>query len=139
MKYYFTDIGLRNARLNFRQTEENHIMENIIYNELLIRGYSVDVGIVEYNYTDREGKNRKTRLEVDFVANAGSRRYYIQSALTVGEEEKREQEVRPFARIPDSFKKIVVVKDNIIPWHDEKGILYVGIERFLLEENAMEL
>lgn len=139
MKYYYTDIGLRNARLNFRQTEENHIMENIIYNELILRGFSVDVGVVEYNYTDAEGKNKKTKLEVDFVANEGSRRYYVQSALTVGEEEKRLQEVRPFARIPDSFKKIVVVKDDVIPWHDENGVLYIGIEQFLLEKSAMDL
>ena len=138
-KYYYTDIGLRNARLNFRQTEENHIMENIIYNELIYRGYSVDVGAVEYNYSDGTGSNKKTRLEVDFVANEGSKRYYIQSALTVGEEEKRLQEVRPFARIPDSFKKIVVVKDDIIPWHDEQGVLYIGIEQFLLDASAMEL
>ena len=138
-KYYYTDIGLRNVRLNFRQTEENHIMENIIYNELIYRGYSVDVGTVEYNYSDGNGGNRKTRLEVDFVANEGSKRYYIQSALTVGEEEKRLQEVRPFARIPDSFKKIVVVKEDIIPWHDEQGVLYIGIEQFLLDASAIEL
>ena len=139
LKYYYTDIGLRNARLNFRQTEENHIMENIIYNELVCRGFSVDVGVVEYNYTDEAGKNKKTKLEVDFVANEGSRRYYIQSALTVGEESKRLQEVRPFSRIPDSFKKVVVVKDAVIPWHDERGVLYIGIEQFLLDVSALEL
>ena len=138
-KYYFSDIGLRNARLNFRQTEENHIMENIIYNELIIRGFTVDVGVVEYNYKDSEGKSKKTNLEVDFVITDGSSKYYIQSALTVGEEEKRLQEVRPYARIPDSFKKIVVVKDNIIPWYDENGVLYVGIEKFLLDEAAIDI
>lgn len=138
-KYYFSDIGLRNARLNFRQTEENHIMENIIYNELVIRGFNVDVGVVEYNYKDSDGKSKKTNLEVDFVITDGSRKYYIQSALTVGEEKKRLQEVRSYARIPDSFKKIVVVKDNIIPWHDENGILYVGIEKFLLDETAIDI
>lgn len=138
LKYYYSDVGLRNARLNFRQTEENHIMENIIYNELLIRGFSVDVGVVEYNYKDELGKSKKTNIEVDFVANQGNRRYYIQSALTVGEEEKRLQEVRPYARINDSFKKIVVVKDNIIPWRDERGVLYIGIEKFLLDEANME-
>ena len=138
VKYYYSDIGLRNARLNFRQTEENRIMENIIYNELLIRGFSVDVGVVEYNYKE-DGVNKKTNLEVDFVANLGSKKYYIQSALTVGDEEKRKQEVRPYSRIADSFKKIVVVKDNIIPWHDENGILYIGIEQFLLEENAIDI
>lgn len=138
-KYYYSDIGLRNMRLNFRQTEENHIMENILYNELILRGFTVDVGVVEYNYKDAEGKSKKTNLEVDFVITDGSRKYYIQSALTVGEEEKRLQEVRPYARIPDSFKKIVVVKDNIIPWHDENGVLYIGIEQFLLDDSAINL
>lgn len=138
-KYYYSDIGLRNARLNFRQTEENHIMENIIYNELIVRGFTVDVGVVEYNYKDAEGKSKKTNLEVDFVASDGNRKYYIQSALTVGEEEKRLQEVRPYSRISDSFTKIVIVKDNIIPWHDENGILYIGIEKFLLDPTALNL
>lgn len=137
LKYYYTDVGLRNVRLNFRQTEENHIMENIIYNELVRRGFSVDVGVVEYNYKE-DGKNKKRNLEVDFVANDGNRRYYIQSALTVGEEAKRQQEVRPFLRIADSYKKIVVVKDDIIPWYDERGMLYLGIERFLLDDSAIE-
>ena len=114
-------------------------MENIIFNELVIRGFTVDVGVVEYNYKDSEGKSKKTNLEVDFVITEGSRRYYIQSALTVGEDEKRKQEIRPYSKIYDSFKKIVVVKDNIIPWHDENGILYVGIERFLLDKSAIDL
>lgn len=138
-KYYYSDIGLRNVRLNFRQTEENHIMENILYNELILRGFTVDVGVVEYNYKDAEGKSKKTNLEVDFVITDGSQKYYIQSALTVGEEEKRLQEVRPYTRILDSFKKIVVVKDNIIPWHDENGVLYIGIEKFLLDDSAINL
>lgn len=138
-KYYYSDIGLRNVRLNFRQTEENHIMENVLYNELILRGFTVDVGVVEYNYKDVGGKSKKTNLEVDFVITDGSRKYYIQSALTVGEEEKRMQEVRPYTRIPDSFKKIVVVKDNIIPWHDENGVLYIGIEKFLLDDSAINL
>lgn len=138
-KYYFSDIGLRNVRLNFRQTEENHIMENILYNELVLRGYTVDVGVVEYNYKDDGGKSRKTNLEVDFVITDGSRKFYIQSALTVGEEEKRLQEVRPYAKIRDSFEKIVVVKDNIVPWHDECGVYYVGIEQFLLDALPMRL
>ena len=138
-KYYFQDIGLRNALLNFRQVEENHIMENIIYNELLCREFNVDVGVVEYCYKDEQKKSKRTQLEIDFVANKGSRRYYIQSALTVADEEKRAQEVNSLNRVGDSFKKIVVVKDNIIPWHDENGILYVGIEKFLLNETAMEL
>lgn len=139
LKYYFTDVGLRNARLNFRQQEENHIMENIIYNELMVREFDVDVGIVEYNYKDKEGKSKRKQLEVDFVANKGSQRYYIQSALNIDEESKREQETLSLNKINDSFKKIIVVKDDIIPWHDEKGVLYIGIRQFLLDENAIDL
>ena len=138
-KFYFTDIGLRNARLNFRQQEKNHIMENIIFNELMSREFNVDIGMVEYNHLDALGKKVRTQLEIDFVANKGSVRYYIQSAFSIGDEGKRRQETNSLIRVPDSFKKIVVVKDPIIPWHDEKGILYVGIERFLLDESAMEL
>lgn len=133
LKYYFTDIGLRNARLNFRQQEENHIMENIIYNELMARGFNVDVGVVEYNHTEA-GKKRRTQLEVDFVVNLTEKRYYIQSALTVAEEDKRLQEVNSLNRIDDSFTKIVVVRDNILPWTDERGVQYVNIEDFLLEK-----
>lgn len=139
LKYYFTDVGLRNARLNFRQQEENHIMENVIFNELMAREYDVDVGVVEYHCTDENGKKVRRQLEVDFVANKGSRRYYIQSAFSIDNEEKRKQETASLLRVPDSFKKIVVVKDDLIPWHDETGILYVGIEQFLLEENAIDL
>lgn len=139
LKYYFSDVGLRNARLNFRQQEENHIMENIIYNELCGRDFSVDVGVVEYCYKDAEKKSKRTQLEIDFVANKGSKKYYIQSALTVADEEKREQEIRSLKRVGDSFKKIVVVKDNIIPWYDDDGILYIGIEQFLLDESAMDM
>ena len=138
-KYYFSDVGLRNARRNFRQQEENHIMENIIYNELCVRDFSVDVGIVEYCYKDAEKKSKRAYLEIDFIANKGSKKYYVQSALTVADEEKREQEIRSLKRVGDSFKKIVVVKDNIIPWHDDDGILYIGIEQFLLDENAMDV
>ena len=138
-KYYFSDVGLRNARLNFRQQEENHIMENIIYNELCVRDFNVDVGIVEYCYKDAEKKSKRAYLEIDFIANKGSKKYYVQSALTVADEEKREQEIRSLKRVGDSFKKIVVVKDNIIPWHDDDGIFYIGIEQFLLDENAMDL
>lgn len=139
LKYYFSDVGLRNARLNFRQQEENHIMENIIYNELCNRDFSVDVGVVEYCYKDENKKSKRVQLEIDFVANKGSKKYYIQSALTVGNEEKRQQEVRSLNRVGDSFKKIVVVKDNIIPWHDDDGILYIGIERFLFDDNSMDV
>lgn len=138
-KYYFSDVGLRNARLNFRQQEENHIMENIIYNELCIRDFNVDVGVVEYCYKDAEKKSKRANLEIDFIANKGSKKYYVQSALTVADEEKREQEIRSLKRVGDSFKKIVVVRENIIPWHDDDGILYIGIEQFLLDENAMDI
>lgn len=139
VKYYFCDIGLRNARLGFRQQEENHIMENILYNELVGRGFDVDVGVVEYNYRDEDKKSKRVQLEIDFVANKGSSRYYIQSALSVGDEEKRQQEIASLIRVSDSFKKIVVVKDAIIPWHDDNGILYIGIEQFLLDENAINI
>jgi len=139
LKYYFSDVGLRNARLNFRQQEENHIMENIIYNELYARGFDVDVGVVEYNYKNESGKSQRSQLEVDFIANKESKRYYIQSALVIADEEKRKQESNSLNRIDDSFKKIIVIKEDIIPWHDEKGILYIGIEQFLLEEGAMDL
>lgn len=133
-KFYFADVGLRNARLNFRQTEENHIMENIIYNELLVRGFDVDVGIVEYNHK-KDGKSLKSWLEIDFIANNGNNKYYIQSALTISEETKRQQEINSLKRTGDSFKKIVVVKDSFIPWVDENGIYYIGIEDFLLSQN----
>ena len=139
MKYYFADVGLRNARLGFRQQEENHIMENVIYNDLRRRGFDVDVGVVEYNCKDDEGKKIRKQLEVDFVVNRGSQRYYIQSAFTVGDPEKRKQETESLRRIPDSFKKIVVVRDDIIPWHDDNGILFIGVEQFLLEEKGIDL
>ena len=138
LKYYFSDAGLRNARLNFRQQEENHIMENIIYNELIARGFDVDVGVVQYNTKDKNEKKIRTQLEIDFVANKGNRRYYIQSALSVDDEGKRIQETNSLNRVEDSFKKIVVVKDGIIPWYDEKGIFYIGTEEFLLDEKAID-
>lgn len=139
LKYYFSDVGLRNARLNFRQQEENHIMENIIYNELCNREFSVDVGMVEYCYKDKDRKSKRAQLEIDFVANKGSKKYYIQSALSISDDEKRKQEINSLIRVGDSFKKIVVVKDNIIPWHDDNGILYIGVEQFLLDESAMDI
>ena len=114
-------------------------MENIIYNELLFREYDVDVGVVEYNYKDELGKSKRVQLEIDFVANKSSKRYYIQSALNIDSADKKEQETKSLNRIADSFKKIVIVKDNIIPWHDEQGILYIGIQQFLLDENAIDL
>lgn len=138
-KFYFEDVGLRNARLNFRQTEENHIMENIIYNELRIRGYRVDVGLVEVFGKNTENKTEKKHLEVDFVATKGSEKYYIQSAFAMPTDEKRKQEERPLNAIGDSFKKIIVVKDNIKPRRDEMGIVTMGIRRFLLNKNSLEL
>lgn len=132
LKYYFSDVGLRNAVLNFRQQEENHIMENVLYNELKSRGFSVDVGMVEYNHKDESGKKLRSLLEVDFVVNKVDKRYYIQSALTIAEEAKHLQEINSLSRIDDSFAKIVVVKDDINTWTDEKGIQYIGIEEFLL-------
>lgn len=137
MKYYFTDVGLRNARLGFRQQEENHIMENVLYCDLIRRGYDVDVGMVEQNIKTEEGKKIRKQLEVDFVVNRGNERLYIQSALTVADPEKRQQEIASLLRIPDSFAKIVVVRDYIKPWRDENGILYVGIEQFLLDEGLL--
>ena len=131
MKYYFSDVGLRNALLNFRQQEENHIMENIIYNELVIRGYSVDVGMVESRFRDSENKFVRKQHEVDFIARYGDSIMYIQSALNVDSAEKRMQETESLLKIPDSFRKIVVVKDAIIPWTDDKGIQYVGVREFL--------
>lgn len=139
LKYYYSDVGLRNARLNFRQQEENHILENIIYNELRVREFDIDVGIVGVITRLEEGKSKREQYEVDFVANRGSRRYYIQSAFAIPDEAKREQETRPLIKIQDSFKKIVVVREDIEPWHDDNGILYIGIEQFLLDETAMDL
>ena len=137
-KYYFEDTGLRNARLGFRQTEESHLMENIIFNELCVRGFSVDVGVLETFGKTQEGKTEKKSLEIDFVANKGSRRFYIQSALAMPTEEKAAQEVRPFKGISDSFKKIIVVKDNIKPRLNDDGIETVGIRRFLLDKSILE-
>lgn len=137
LKYYFTDIGLRNARLNFRQQEENHIMENILFVELKARGYTVDVGVVEYRHLDKSGKDVRTQLEVDFIANDGKNTLYVQSALHIDDEGKRNQEINSLRRIPDSFKKVVVVKDDIMPWIDENGIFYIGIKEFLLDANAI--
>lgn len=137
-KYYFTDTGIRNSLLNFRQIETNHIMENVIYNELLIRGYSVDVGIVEHRI-EKEDKTERTHLEVDFVCNHGSKRYYIQSAFAIPDEEKMKQETNSLTKIEDSFKKIVVVKDNINLWRNNDGILIIGIEEFLLNKNSLDL
>ena len=138
-KYYFSDIGLRNARLNFRQNEQSHIMENVIYNELRMRGLNVDVGVVEYNYKDENKKTVRKNLEVDFIINRGSNRYYIQSALNVDTKEKQIQETESLRRTGDSFKKVVIVRNNIVPRYDDDGILYIGVEDFLLDEAALDL
>lgn len=137
-KYYCTDIGFRNARLNFRQQEEAHIMENIIYNELLCREYSVDVGALEIVETSA-GKRTKKQCEIDFVVNRGSKKYYIQSALHVSEAEKLETELRPLKNTGDFFKKIIITKTSMKPWTDESGILHLGLYEFLLNKNSLDL
>lgn len=139
LKYYYCDLGLRNARLNFRQLEENHLMENALYNDLVRRGYDVDVGIIEKNGKNREGKSYRQNLEIDFVVNRGSRRHYIQCALDVDDPAKRSQELESLRRIPDSFGKYVVVKGYMKPWTDDLGIRYVGIEQFLLDEDPLSI
>ena len=138
-KFYFEDVGLRNARLNFRQMEENHIMENIIYNELRIRGYQVDVGIIEQYGKSSENKTTKKQLEVDFVVTRGSEKYYIQSAFAMTTPEKRAQEENPLNAIGDSFKKIIVVRDNIKPRRNDAGIVTIGLRNFLLDENSLNV
>lgn len=137
-KYYFEDIGLRNARINFRQNEPTHIMENIIYNELIIRGYSVDIGIVEVNYKGENNKSYRKQYEIDFVCYKGNSKYYIQSAYAITDKEKVITETRGLLKINDSFKKIVILKDCYIPWYDENGIYYIGLEQFLLDSNSLE-
>ena len=137
-KYYFSDLGLRNARINFRQFEQTHSMENVIYNELRMRGYSVDVGVVPIAEKDRNGKVTRKQLEVDFVCNLGSSRYYIQSAYTLPDETKRTQEVRPFRKIDDSFKKIIITRDMVPTQYDEYGILTINIYDFLLDPKCLE-
>ena len=136
-KYYFSDLGLRNARINFRQFEETHLMENAIYNELVCRGYNVDVGIVQISERNHEGISKRKQLEVDFVCNKGSERIYIQSALTIPDESKRAQETRPFDKIKDSFPKIIITKDIVPPFRDENGILTINIYDFLLKPELL--
>lgn len=137
-KYYFVDIGIRNSLINFRQIEKTHIMENIIYTELRRRGFNVDVGIVEKRKTDENGKKYYTQLEVDFVANKGSNKYYIQSAYSIEDNSKREQELQSLLNISDNFKKMVIVYDSFIKWQDENGIVYISIYDFLLNENSLK-
>lgn len=136
---YFVDVGLRNARLNFRQQEYDHLMENLIYNELLYRGYNVDVGVVEVFEHNKENVTIRKQLEIDFVCNQGSKRYYIQSAYNIDSKEKEKQEMRSLKNVNDFFKKVIVVKDDIEPWHNEDGVLIIGIKDFLLNENSLDI
>ena len=138
LKYYFMDMGLRNARINFRQMEVTHLMENVIYNELRMRGYSVDVGNLKFAQQGKDGKLVKKQLEVDFICNKGSKKYYIQSAYMLGTEEKMEQEIRPFLKINDSFKKIVITSDTPKPFYSDDGILLMNVYDFLLDPDSLE-
>lgn len=137
-KYYFTDVGIRNAALGMRQLEETHIMENVIFNELRIRGFNVDVGALEQRSVSDDGKWQRNQLEVDFVANYGNLRYYIQSALVIPDDEKRRQETASLLKINDAFRKIIVVRDDINPWTDDNGILTIGLLDFLLKREWVE-
>lgn len=138
-KLYFEDIGLRNARLNFRQIEETHLMENIIYNELRYRGYNIDVGVVEFREKTEDGKEIRKQVEIDFIANQSSKRYYVQSAYQIPDDEKWQQETRPFDKTNDSFKKIVVVGKTLKPRRDDKGYVMIGIKEFLLDFYSLEI
>ncbi len=138
-KYYFTDLGLRNARLNFRQVEETHAMENIIFNELKVRGFNVDVGVIVVNEVDKTGKKIRKQLEIDFVCNKGSKRYYIQSSYAIPNDEKKKQEQRPLINTGDGFKKIIITKDALAPLYNEDGILVMSIFDFLLNPDSMDI
>ena len=137
MKYYFADPGLRNARLDFRQIEETHLMENIIFNELKVQGFDVDVGVVESFEKNKAGNGIRKQLEIDFMANRGRERYYVQSALSIDDPDKAAQEKRPFAKLGDSFRKIIIVKGKMPPQIDEKGYVIVGLVDFLLTPSAI--
>ncbi len=138
-KYYFTDLGLRNARIKFRQIEETHAMENIIYNELVMRGFQVDTGVVTSIQKNRNGNSVRKTLEVDFVCNKGSKRYYVQSAYAIPDQGKLQQELNSLLHIHDSYKKIIVTKDTAAPWYTEEGVLVIGIYDFLLKEDSLEM
>ena len=138
-KYYFADLGLRNARLNFRQIEETHAMENIIFNELKTRGFNVDVGVVVINEKDKNGKKIRKQLEIDFVCNKGSKRYYIQSAFTTDNTGKMRQEQRSLINTGDGFRKIIITKDALAPFYNEEGILVMNVFDFLLKPDSMEI
>ena len=137
-KYYFTDMGLRNARLNFRQLEETHLMENAVYNELCMRGYSVDVGVVEINERQEDGKYVRKQIEIDFVCNRADERVYVQSAFAIPTTEKRLQEERPLRNVGDGFRKVIVTKDNVVRHHDENGVLIMGLQEFLMDARSIE-
>ena len=138
-KYYFTDVGLRNAKVNFRQKENPHLMENIVYNELLFRGYKVDIGEIEITEKNQIGKMTEKKLEVDFIINKGSKRYYIQSAYDMPTEQKRQQEEKSLLNIKDSFKKIIIVQGISKPYYDDNGIMIIGLKNFLLDFNSLDL
>ena len=137
LKFYCTDMGLRNARLNFRQQEETHIMENIIYNELLTRGYSVDVGVVQIAAVGADGKQHQTQCEIDFVVNDGMNKYYIQSALNIDDKNKEKTELRPLLSTRDFFKKVIITKSRVKPWVDDNGIIHIGLYDFLLDKDCL--
>jgi len=137
-KYYFTDIGIRNSLINFRQFEKTHIIENIIYTELRRRGFNVDIGIVEKRNNLNNGKKDYKQLEIDFVVNKGSEKYYIQSAYSIEDDDKRKQELQSLLNVGDSFKKMVIVYDSFIKWQDDNGIIYISIYEFLLNENSLK-
>lgn len=138
LKYYFSDVGLRNARLNFRQQEPTHIIKNIVYNELLVRGYNVDVGIVDVMAKNVDSKRVRKQLEVDFVVNQGSQRYYIQVAYDMDTEEKQTQELNSLRNIPDSFKKIIIINGIKKPWRNDEGFVIMGMKYFLLNADSLE-
>ena len=138
-KYYFMDMGLRGAILNFRQQEENHIMENVIYNELRMRGFLVDVGMIEAWKKDKNNQNARRHLEIDFVANKGNKRYYIQSAFSIPDQEKKDQEEASLKAIKDAFKRVIILRDDIMPYHDDNGFLIIGLIDFLLNPNSLDL
>lgn len=138
-KYYFTDLGLRNARLNFRQVEETYVMENIIFNELKVRGFNVDVGVVVMNEVDKSGKKIRKQLEVDFVCNKGSKRYYIQAAYAIPDVEKLKQEQRSLINTGDGFKKIIITKDAVAPLYNDEGVLMMNVYDFLLNQDSMDI
>lgn len=138
VKYYFTDLGLRNARLNFRQLEETHAMENVIFNELKMRGFNVDVGVITLNTTNENGNGTRRQLEIDFVCNKGSKRYYIQSAYAIPDQTKMEQEQRSLMLTGDFFKRIIITKDAPVPYYNDNGVLIMSIYDFLLNTDSLD-